>query len=411
VKIITPDFIYTNDTLLQNLAIAFDTTIRKIAPLSELEKSFPEAEIIMLGKNSLLMPGLINAHVHLEFSANRHTLTYGSFLEWLSSVIAKREELITGCNEGCIEKAIHSMLQNGITSFGAVSSYGLDLQAAATCKQNVVFFNEIIGSKAAMADILFEDFQQRLEASKNIGRKGFYPAVAVHSPYSVHPVLVKKALQIAKEENLPLSAHFLESSAEREWLANGSGEFAAFFEEFLGQNTPVTRIDEFLTYFQNNRTLMTHVVKADDEELEKLAAAKHTVIHCPISNRLLGNGAIDLEALQRHGIPWICATDGLSSNYKLDLFEEMKIALFMHKDAPLLSFAKQLLKSVTAGAADALGLNAGEIKEGKNADMLILDLAGTPNEQLPIHLILQHYPLKQVYINGELTYKDEHGRN
>lgn len=401
-QIITPDYILTPDTLLFGMSVAFDKTIKKIAPLEELKKEFGDAEVIKLKKNSLLMPGLVNAHVHIEFSANKTELSYGDFIPWLYSVIENREELINGCDDACMTKAINSMLESGITTFGAISSHGIDLSACASAPQNVVFFNELIGSQATMADALFGDFLARLDASKSVKREGFYPAVAIHSPYSVHPILIKKALEIVKDEKLKLTAHFMESSAEREWLDSSEGEFKDFFEKFLKQSSSISDSNEFLQHFNAHETLLTHVVKANDEELKTLSSNRHTVIHCPISNRLLGNGALDLKKLQKHNIRWICATDGLSSNYKLDLFEEMKCALFMHSNIPLLELAQNLIKSVTKDAADALGINSGEIAEGKNADMIVLDLESKPGDELAIHLILHRYNISKVYINGKL---------
>jgi aminodeoxyfutalosine deaminase len=295
------------------------------------------------------------------------------------------------------------MLASGITTFGAVSSHGMDLQACADAPQNVVFFNELIGSQATMADALFTDFLSRLDSSKSIKREGFYPAVAIHSPYSVHPILIKKAMQIVKDDNLKLTAHFMESQAERDWLDRSEGDFKEFFGNFLKQNSAVSDSHEFLSHFEASNALLTHVVEANEEELEKIAKSNHTIIHCPISNRLLGNKTLNIKALNDKNIRWVVATDGLSSNYKLDLFEEMKMSLFMHAGAPLVGFANQLLKAVTVHAAQALGLNTGEIAEGKNADMLILDLDKEPNEELALHLILHRYNIAQVYINGKLV--------
>ena len=401
-QIITPNYILTPDTLLSNMSVAFDKTIKKIAPLEELKKEFPNAEITTLQKNSLLMPGLINAHVHVEFSANKTNLSYGDFISWLYSVIENREELIGGCQNECMSKAIDSMLESGITTFGAVSSHGIDLEACANAPQNVVFFNELIGSQATMADALFGDFLARLDASKSVKREGFYPAVAIHSPYSVHPILIKKALKIVKNENLKLTAHFMESSAEREWLDSSKGDFKDFFENLLKQNSAVSDSSEFLEHLNEHKTLLTHVVKANENELKTIASSQHTIIHCPISNRLLSNGVLDLTKLEKESIRWVLATDGLSSNYKLDLFEEMKCALFMHSNMPLLELAKKLIMSVTKNAADALGLNTGEITEGKNADMIVLDLDKEPNDELAIHLILHRYNISKVYVNGTL---------
>lgn len=400
-KIINPGYIYQDGHIIEDHAIAFDKTIQKIAPLSELQKEFESAEIINLEPNTLIMPGLINAHVHLEFSANKETLEYGDFLQWLYSVIGNRDELMSTCKTECMQNAVDMMLSSGITTYGAISSYGMDLDVAAASPQNVVFFNELIGSQATMADPLFNDFMARLDASKTITREGFTPAVAIHSPYSVHPVLIKKAMQLVKDEKLPLSAHFLESPAEKEWLEQSEGDFKKFFKDFLKQEHAVSDAKEFLHHFTEIPTLMTHVVQAEDEELQLLAKSNHTVVHCPISNRLLGNGAIDLDKLDKNGVSWICATDGLSSNYALNLFEEMKIALFMHHGADLLGLAKRLLRSVTKDAAAALGLNTGEIKEGKAADMLVLELTCKPSEQLPLHLLLHGYNISKIFINGK----------
>jgi aminodeoxyfutalosine deaminase len=402
-RIITPHYILMRDKIITNLSVAFDKTIKKIAPFDELLDEFPDAQVTTLRENSLLMPGLINAHVHVEFSANKTELSYGDFMGWLYSVIENREELINGCGLECMQKAIDSMLESGITTFGAISSHAMDLEACANAKQNVVFFNELIGSQAVMADTLFGDFISRLNASKEVKREGFYPAVAIHSPYSVHSVLIKKALGIVKDENLKLTAHFMESEAERNWLDSSDGDFKEFFQNLLKQNSNVSDSKEFLEHFDEHNALLTHVVKANNDELEKISSNKHTVIHCPISNRLLGNGAIDLKALDEQNIRWIVATDGLSSNYKLDLFEEMKIALFMQSNAPLLELANRLIKSVTIDAAEALGLNTGEIAEGKNADMLIVDLDKEPTKELAIHLILHRYNISKIYINGSLA--------
>lgn len=398
--ILIPSAILTPKGIETGLAVAFEQAIVAVDAPEALRQRFPDAAVETAESPTLLMPGLINAHVHLEFSANSSTLEYGNFLTWLYSVIEHREDLTHRCGRDCLDGAIRRMLENGITAFGAVSSHGLDLEAAADAPQKVVFFNEVIGSQAAMADALYEDFLQRLEASKAVARPGFHPAIAIHSPYSVHPVLIKRALQVARDEGLLTTAHYLESSAEREWLDSNSGEFKPFFNTLLNQEYAVNDAAGFLELFEEIPTLMTHVVHAKPQELEAISSAEHTVIHCPVSNRLLGNGAIDLDALEGQEIPWLTGTDGLSSNYMLDLFEEMKIALFMHSDAPLLPLAMRLLNSVTARAAEALRLNCGVIASGKDADMLWLELDHAPSAQTPLHLLLHHYPIRQIYIDG-----------
>lgn len=399
-KIITPSYIYTNKQLLTGIAIAFEKKIKAVDSLENLQKKYPNAEVIKLKKNSLLMPGLINSHVHLEFSANKSTLKYGSFMPWLFSVIENREELINECSVDCMKKATDEMLQSGTTTFGAISSHGMDLDAAAQAKQNVIFFNELIGSQAVMADALYGDFFRRYKEAKSIERENFQSAIAIHSPYSVHPVLIKKALQLATDENVLTTAHFMESHAEREWLDKSEGAFKPFFKEFLKQDIAVSNAEEFLELFDNHPTLFTHAIHMNEKEYKSMKQNEHKLIHCPISNRLLGNGVLDLEEVKKHNIDFMVATDGLSSNYTLNLFEEMKVALFMHQHLEINTLAKELIESVTQTAAKALQLNKGLIEVGYDSDFIVLDLEQEASEDIATHIILQQYDVTQVFING-----------
>lgn len=399
-RILLADTLFTDGVILRDHGIVYEQTIIEVAPNGDLRSRYGE-QCIELGEGSVIVPGLINSHVHLEFSANRSTLTYGEFMPWLSSVIASRNDLINECDDTCITRAVETMLSNGITSFGAVSSYGFDLEPCAKAPQKVVYFNELIGSDPAMADALYTDFQERLFASQEVERKGFYPSVAIHSPYSVHRILIQKALKHAKEKELRVTAHFMESTAEREWLDHNSGAFAPFFQNFLKQTQAANTAAEFLSYFEGIPTLFTHAVHASEGELSTIGEGNHTLIHCPISNRLLGNGVLDVTRLSEKNIRFVCGTDGLSSNYALDLFEEMKIALFIHPNQDLLELAQQLWQSVTTDAAEALRLNCGKITPTFDADFLVMRVNYPINEQLPIHLITQPHTIESVYIQGE----------
>ncbi|WP_310439586.1 aminofutalosine deaminase family hydrolase [Sulfuricurvum sp.] len=399
-QVLLSDAIFTDGTVLRDHGIVFDKTILEVAPNENLRSRYG-TQCTELGEGSVLLPGLINSHVHLEFSANQSHLTYGEFMPWLSSVIASRDELINACNDDCTTRAIETMLANGITAFGAVSSYGFDLNPCVKASQKVVFFNELIGSDPAMADALYANFQERLFASQELKREGFHPAIAIHSPYSVHRVLIQKALKYAKEKELRVTAHLLESPAEREWLDTNSGAFAPFFQNFLKQTQAANTAQEFINYFYEVPTLFTHAVQATENELSVIASGGHSIIHCPISNRLLGNSVLDINRLNSFSVPWVCGTDGLSSNYALDLFEEMKIALFIHAEDDLSSLALHLWRSVTSDAAKALKLNCGTIASAYDADILAVRIDYPINEQLPIHLITQPRIIESIYIQGE----------
>lgn len=394
------DYVLTfneTDEIIKDGEILFD---EKIIKVGHFDTQIPT---YYLGKNSVLMPGLINTHVHLEFSANKTSLYYGDFIGWLNSVIDKREDLLLACKEECYRQAIDEMLQSGITAFGEISSTGTDLDAVANAPQKSVYFNEIIGSNPASVDVLYQDFLGRLGASKSRESEHFTSAVSIHSPYSVHPIVIDKVLEIAKKENMLVSAHFMESKTEREWLDNSKGEFKLFFESKLGQSAPITDSERFLDHFKDIKTHFIHAVHATEEELQKISSMGASIAHCPISNRLLNTGLLDLERIRNLSIPYSVATDGLSSNDSLNLFKELKSALLMQNELHPKYLAKDLLKSVTKHASSILNLNSGTIEVGKAADLISFTLPDEVEslDRLPLMIILHIKRAENVYIDGK----------
>lgn len=400
-KIINADFLYTPHGYVQNQAVAFTQIIKDIGPLEELIQRYPDAEVIETKPHSILYPGFINTHVHLEFSANKTSLMYGSFKPWLDSVIEHREELMGACNNAVMLEECQNMLRSGITTFGAISSFGNELEVCEKTPQRVVFFNELIGSNAMYADMLYGDFQERVRASQSCDKRArITPAIAIHSPYSVHPILLQKAVNLAKKHTMPLSAHFLESKDEREWLESSSGTLRAFFLKYFNTSTTVTNIEEFMHAFDTYPTHFAHCVQATKEELDYLAQKGHSIAHCPRSNRYLGCGRLAIEDLN---LPFSVATDGLSSNDSLNIFDELKAAIMLHHDIPIQELSEKLLRAVTGDAAEILGLNCGKIEVDKLADFAVVTLPEAPRrtEELALWSILHTKEISEVYIEGE----------
>ncbi|GHV05379.1 chlorohydrolase [Campylobacterota bacterium] len=407
-NILLADMILTMDPtrpLVRNGAVVFDENIVEVTDDQSAIAAWKDSALVIEGgKNSVALPGLINAHTHLEFSANSTDLTYGSFMGWLSSVMEKREKLIAASDRASLDGVLEKMLRGGTTSIGAISSYGFDLESLANAKQRVVYFNEMIGSNPAALDVLFAAFQTRLEKSDEYRNDRFTPGIAIHSPYSVHPVLLRKTIALARSRHAPISAHFMESMSERKWLTSGTGEFRPFFEKLFKLTTPQMSGAEFLEAFADTHALFVHCVRASDEELDTIAKMGSKIVHCPVSNRLLGCGLLSLERLKNREIGFLTATDGLSSNYSLNLFNELRSALFMHEGLDLPLLARDLMRSVTDVAAKALGLNTGRLESDYAADIALFRLpnAVMDDAMLYLHIIL-HAPetMGRVFINGE----------
>jgi cytosine/adenosine deaminase-related metal-dependent hydrolase len=229
------------------------------------------------------------------------------------------------------------------------------------------------------------------------------PAISIHSPYSTHPILVDKAIQKAKELDVPISVHFMESKGERGWLDRSSGEFKAFFKKFFGIDKSMITPSEFLGKFDGAKAIFVHCIYAKEEELEKIKYQNAHIVHCPVSNRLLNSRVFDIEKAKNLNIDYITATDGLSSNFSLNLFEELKCALFAYYDLSLKVLPYDLLESVTRNPANALGLNSGSIKEGLAADLITFSLPDSVENQnaLALQIILHTNEVNRIYINGE----------
>ena len=406
-KIISANWIVScdeNNRIIKNGAVVFDDKIVEIDTLLNIEKKYPNIEILKLEENSVLMPGLINSHVHLEFSSNTTTLKYGNFMSWLNSVIKSRDDLINKADKKLISTKLDRMKKTGTTTIGAISSYSFDMEPCVKSPINTVFFCEVIGSKGDMVDTLFADFKDRLNSAKKLKSKNFIPAIAIHSPYSVHPFLVRETLNLARAENLAVSSHFLESPEEFLWLHKDEGSFLDFFKNFLGQEKAVTKPMEFLNLFSNIKNLsFTHCVEASDADLEKIRNLGASINHCVTSNRILNNSKLDLSRLK--DIPFTIGTDGLSSNNSLSMFDELRNVLMIHSNENIVDFSKNLLKAATSNAARALGLNKGSLEKDLDSDMIVFTLPDEVEDMddLAMQIILHTKFMDKVIIGGEFV--------
>jgi len=389
-------------TIIKDGAIVFNETIQDVDSFENLQKKYEHEKFEYQGKNSVLMPGLINTHVHLEFSANKTTLKYGNFVKWLFSVIIHREELIEKASKELIDYELNRMIQNGTTTIGAISSYGFDMESCIQSPLNVIYFTEILGSKQDMIDTLFADFKAKLKNAQQNASKNFIPAIAIHSPYSTHPFLIREVLKIAKENKMAVSAHFQESQAENEWLNHSKGDFEEFFKNMLDQHKSLTKPSDFLNQFYklNLPLSFTHCVQANEHELTQIKNLGASIIHCPNSNRLLTNATLNLSYL--NDIPLAMGTDGLSSNHTLNMFEELRSAMFIHNNFEPNELAQKLLLAATKGGAKALGVPKGELKQKLDADIISFILPDTINdlEDLATAIILHTSNTTHTYIGG-----------
>lgn len=386
-----------NFKILKDGAIVFDEKIIEVCAFASAARKYPQAEILDFS-GDIAMPAFINPHVHLEFSANKGTLRYGDFLDWLGSVIASRQQLDAAARGRLIAEQITAMMRSGVGTIGEISSFGGEAESCAKSGIRTVFFNEILGaSKDATAENILK-FKQRFERSKALASSLFIPAVSVHSPYSAHPQITEFATKLARENGLAISTHFMESSYERQWLRTGRGKFKAWLAKFDPAPAPFYSPQSFVAHFSGLRTLFTHCVWVDDFSI--FDPKLHSITHCARSNRLLSKKRLSFKKLLASGLNYNIATDGLSSNFSLSFLDELRANLMMHDELGLAELARALILGTTRNVADALGLSLGELKEGKLADIAVFEGIECDESQLPLQLILQSKNAKSLFIEG-----------
>ncbi len=366
-----------------------------------LRKKYSQAEAIYY-ESCVITPALANPHIHLEFSQNEGKLRFGTFEEWLDSVIIHREELMNANLNIAIQQGIIESLQSGVGFIGAISSHGYDLESLVQSPLRVMYFNEIMGANTQALDVIFQDFLARFQNSKAKANDRFIPAIALHAPYSVHPQLLKKSLELANTHQTPLSVHFLESTAEREWLTSSRGYFKSFYERFFhNKMESFYSIKGFLESLKEiPNVYFTHVLEADSEILDIIKSQKGKIITCPRSNRLLNAKFLDFKCVLKKEIPLCLGTDGKSSNNTLSLLDELRTALFAYADIPLESLARTLLLSVTRNVFSHTNLKLGVLESGNYADFAVFKLPKM-QEFLAYNLILYAKEAHHLYIGGK----------
>ena len=331
---------------------------------------------IDLGEAAVL-PGLVNAHTHLELSHLRDEVPPAlQFVTWIRGVIAARQRWPDPKSPeilGAIDRAIGEALASGTAIVGDISNTLVTFDPLARSSLAAVVFYELIRFNPSDARKFVEDASRAVESLPPAER--VRASLAAHAPYSVAP-LVFRAIRQAIDRNpfSPCSVHVSESVEEMEFIRTGGGSWRAMLEE-LGSwdpqwvppgGTPVEFLDD--SGFLDGRVLAVHGVQMDATDLKRLAARGTTLVTCPRSNGHTGAGAPPLEEFYESGVRVAVGTDSLASAPDLNVFAELATMRALAPSVP----ARTLLDSATRQGSRALGFDAdyGTIEAGKLARLL-----------------------------------------
>ncbi|HWQ67787.1 MAG TPA: amidohydrolase [Methanospirillum sp.] len=326
-----------------------------------------EADHIIDGSGTLVLPGLVNAHTHAAMTLLRGYADDMHLQQWLSEKIWPLEAHLTGedvywgTKLACLE-----MIRSGTIAFNDMYFFMEDAARAV----------DESGIRAVLSHgfITFgspEKFEAEVKATERLvshiramNNPRILPAVGPHAPYTVPPDHLKWCGEFSRDENIMLHIHLSETRTEVEDCQAAHGVKPASLLDQCGCLSP--------------RTVAAHGCWLDEEECRLLAARGSHVAHNPVSNLKLATGRVmPYPDLRSAGVNTALATDGCSSNNNLDLFEEMKVAAISQKffwNQDTLLPAQEALDMATIAGARALNIPGGRIAPGQAGDIILLSL-------------------------------------
>ena len=323
-----------------------------------------------------ILPALYNTHTHTAMTLLRGYADDMPLQKWLQEYIWPYEDKLTPDDilRGS-ELAAKEMVASGSVFFNDMY---FDIE------QTIDVVNRT-GMRATIGVTVMESHSKAVsEEKKEFVRHWQDPtsgrirlAMAPHAIYTVGERKLRDCAAFARENGMMIHIHLAETVTEENECLREHGM------------TPIRYLDSI--GFLGPDVVAAHCVHVDDEEAAILAERGVTISHCPCSNLKLGSGLFPYERLMKAGCRITLGTDGASSSNNLDLREAMKFAALLAKAGgdPELLPAEEVFRWASRNGAEAFGLDAGIVAEGRLADCLLVDLSDIRMQ--PCHNLVSNF--------------------
>ncbi|MDR3332602.1 MAG: amidohydrolase [Synergistaceae bacterium] len=320
-------------------------------------------EVLFDGQGrTIALPGFVNAHTHVSMTLLRGLGEEQPLMEWLQKKIfpienrLRAEHIRSGADLAMLE-----MISCGVTCFADMYYFMGEVARSALAS----------GMRAALCRGITGDdggkIQENIELAEEYnGRDGrIIVQLGPHAPYTLPRAALETVARLAKEKNLGIHFHWLETKGEFDTFKETYGEEPVDYLESTG-------------LLDVRELILAHGVWFPEGELHRVRRDGVTIVHNPKSNLKLGSGYAPVKAMLEAGVNVALGTDGAASNNRLDVWDEVRAAALMHKGYhmdPTLVSAKQVLKMATVNGASGLGFkDVGLIKPGYFADIALINM-------------------------------------
>ncbi len=336
-----------------------DNIIREIN-----EKISLEADFKIDGKDKVIIPSFVNAHTHSAMTLLRGYADDMVLQEWLEKKIWPIEAKLTekdvywGAKLACLE-----MIKTGTTVFNDMYWHFHGTAKAV----------DEMGIRGLISSVLIDFFDSgKAEEQKKTNKKIFEESkkysdrvmfsLGPHAIYTVSQESLQWAKEFSEKNNLLIHIHLSETQKEVEDCLKQYKKRPVEYLEHLG--------------FLGPNVIAAHGIWLNNKEIEILNKYDVKIVHNPVSNMKLCSGVLPYKKLKKAGVTVALGTDGCCSNNNLDMLEEAKFASLLQKlnNNPTVLPAREAFNLLTINGARTVGLNCGEITEGKLADILLINL-------------------------------------
>jgi cytosine/adenosine deaminase-related metal-dependent hydrolase len=361
-----------------------------------------------------IIPGFVNAHSHLELTILRGFLDDLPFTEWIPRLthakyqVLSRDDTLLSAQFGAVE-----MLRAGVTCLGEVMDLGTAWQAMREFGLRGIAFQEVFGPAEDQADEAIAGLKNKVERYRKDETETARIGVSPHAPYTVSAKLYQAVSEYADRECLRITTHIAESEDEGKFVRQGTGVFAERWHQRgipvqAAGCSPLAYIDRF--GLLRPETLLVHAIDLDETDFRRLGEKRPALVHCPKSNSKLAHGIARIGQIQQTGITLALGTDSVASNNVVDMFEEMREAIFQQRSRTQRFDsldAKTVFRMATLGGAECLGLGGqlGSLDSGKYADFVVVDLKDPAVQPVhdPIEAMVysaSRHNIRSTYIGG-----------
>ncbi len=320
--------------------------------------------------DAAILPGLVNAHTHLEVSwMHNQVPRSASMPAWAARLMSLRRTVGSDPVAPIVD-AVRDIRASGTSLVGDVTNALSAYDVLADSRLGAAIFRELLGFNIENPDQSIAAARAQLDALPPIPR--LRPSIVAHAPYSVSPALFRAVARAAGDK--PVSVHVGESEEEIQFLLDGTGVWRDLLERLGLWNAawepPKCGPAEYLDRLGlvGPRLLAVHCTRLDERDIARLARAGASIVACPRSNRWTGAGTPPIERFYASGARIAIGTDSLASVEDLNMFTELMEVRRLARLVP----ASRLLSSATIDGAAALGFaeEFGTIEPGKRAELI-----------------------------------------